>query len=206
MIGRCWRRGLLSSPFQRRRFWPRRANANGKSPCTFPSFARPATYQRRLEIVAREQQFAVQRPRSAPYPNWPWPAPGQQFQLLEKRIAEYRQEIRRRFARHPAAKPSGSRAGAGEKIAPRLLAEIGNDRELFPESQARQCLAGAAPVSYQSGQIHRVYLRLQCNKSLRNAVHLWANLSREFCPWAATYYTALRAKGKSHACALRALG
>ena len=61
-------------------------------------------------------------------------------------------------------------------------------------------------MSYQSGQIHRVYLRRQCNKSLRNAVHLWANLSREFCPWAATYYAALRAKGKSHACALRALG
>lgn len=46
----------------------------------------------------------------------------------------------------------------------------------------------------------------QCNKSLRNAVHLWANLSREFCPRAATYYAALRAKGKSYACTLRALG
>jgi uncharacterized protein YcgL (UPF0745 family) len=31
-----------------------------------------------------------------------------------------------------------------------------------------------------------------------------ANLSREFCPWAATTYTALRAKGKSHPCALLA--
>jgi hypothetical protein len=69
-----------------------------------------------------------------------------------------------------------------------------------------QCLAGTAPVSFQSGQIHRVHLRRQCNKFLRHALHLWANLSRDSCPWAATYYTALRAKGKSHACALRSLG
>jgi len=93
-----------------------------------------------------------------------------------------------------------------ETKSPRLLAEIGDDRALFPDAQALQCLAGTAPVSFQSGQIHRVHLRRQCNKSLRNAVHLWADLSREFSPWAATYYTALRAKGKSHACALRALG
>lgn len=77
---------------------------------------------------------------------------------------------------------------------------------MFPDAQALQCLAGTAPVSFQSGQIHRVHLRRQCNKSLRNAVHFWANLSRDSCPWAATYYAALRAKGKSHACALRALG
>jgi len=79
-------------------------------------------------------------------------------------------------------------------------------RALFSDAQALQRLAGTAPVSFQSGQIHRVHLRQQCSKSLRNAVHLWANLSREFSPWAVTYYTALRAKGKSNACALRALG
>ena len=92
------------------------------------------------------------------------------------------------------------------QIAPRLLAEVGDDRALFPDAQALQCLAGTAPVSFQSGQIHRVHLRRQCNKFLRHPLHLWANLSRDGCPWAATYYTALRAKGKSHACALRSLG
>ncbi|HEX3989166.1 MAG TPA: transposase [Verrucomicrobiae bacterium] len=129
-----------------------------------------------------------------------------QLQLLQTQINEYRLEIRRLFAQHPDAGLFNSLPGAGEKIAPRLLSEIGDDRVLFPDAQGLQCLAGTAPVSFQSGQIHRVHLRRQCNKSLRNAVHLWANLSREFCPWAATYYTALRAKGKSHACALRALG
>jgi len=60
--------------------------------------------------------------------------------------------------------------------------------------------------SYQSGQIHKVYLRRHCNKSLRSAVHLWANLTRQCSPWAALYYKELRARGKSHACALRCLG
>ena len=167
--------------------------------------ARPATYQRRLEIFARAHEFAGSAAAIRAKSKLAV-ARSRQLQLLETQIAEYRQEIRRLFAQHSDAKLFGSLPGAGDKIAPRLLAEIGDDRALFPDAQGLQCLAGTAPVSYQSGQIHRVYLRRQCNKSLRNVVHLWANLSREFSPWAATYYAALRAKGKSHACALRALG
>ena len=49
------------------------------------------------------------------------------------------------------------------------------------EPSALQSLAGTAPVSYQSGQIHKVYLRRHCNKVLRHAVHMWANLSRKSC-------------------------
>jgi len=40
------------------------------------------------------------------------------------------------------------------------LSEIGDDRALFSDAQGLQCLVGTAPVSYQSGQIHRVYLLL----------------------------------------------
>jgi transposase len=166
---------------------------------------RPETYQRRLEIFARATQFAGSPPVINAKSRLSV-ARAKQLQLLEAQIGEYRREIRRLFAQHPDGPLFDSLPGAGDKIAPRLLAEIGDDRALFPDAQALQCLAGTAPVSFQSGQIHRVHLRRQCNKSLRNAVHLWANLSREFSPWAATYYTALRAKGKSHACALRALG
>ena len=86
-----------------------------------------------------------------------------------------------------------------------MLGEIGSDRTRF-DTSALQCLAGTAPISYQSGQIHIVALRRHCNKALRAVVHLWANLSRQSSPWAALYYQALRARGKSHACALRSLG
>ena len=63
-----------------------------------------------------------------------------------------------------------------------------------------------APVSYQSGQILVVYLRRHCNQFLRHAVHLWADQSRRASDWAKVYYRAHRAKGQSHACALRCLG
>jgi len=67
-------------------------------------------------------------------------------------------------------------------------------------------VAGTAPVSYQSGQIHRVRVRYQCNKVLRHTVHLWAQCCVRVCPWAEVYYRQKRAEGKSHACALRCLG
>lgn len=165
----------------------------------------PATYQRRLEIFARATEFAGSEPVANSKSRLAVTR-AKQLQLLETQLDDYRAEIRRLFARHPDAALFDSLPGAGEKIAPRLLAEIGDDRALFPDAQALQCLAGTAPVSFQSGQIHRVHLRRQCNKFLRHTLHLWANLSRVCCPWAATYYTALRAKGKSHACALRSLG
>ena len=123
-----------------------------------------------------------------------------------KAVEAYRTEIEKLFAQHPDSDLFGSLPGIGEKLGPRLLGEIGSDRSLFSTTQSLQCVAGTAPVSYQSGQIHKVYLRRHCNKQLRYAVHLWANLSRQSCPWAETYYRALRDRGKSHACALRALG
>jgi hypothetical protein len=61
-------------------------------------------------------------------------------------------------------------------------------------------------VSYQSGQIHRVYLRRHCNKFLRHTVYLWADLSCARSPWAQAYYQQQRNPGKSHACAIRTLG
>ena len=69
-----------------------------------------------------------------------------------------------------------------------------------------QCLAGTAPVSFQSGKIFQVHMRRACNKNFRHAVHLWVDESRHYCTWAQTYYATLKSKGKSHACALRCLG
>jgi transposase len=125
---------------------------------------------------------------------------------LEKQLQEYRRAIEKLFASHPDHDLFGSLPGAGPKIAPRLLSELGDDRTLFPDADSLRCYAGTAPVSYQSGQVHKVYLRRQCNKHLRNAIHLWANLSRRWCQWAQVYYKQMRQRHKSHAQALRCLG
>jgi transposase len=167
--------------------------------------ARPETYQRRLDVFARATQFTG-LPAVIAAKSRLALVRARQLQLLQQQIDGYREEIERLFALHPDAALFRSLPGSGVRIAPRLLAELGNDRALFPDAQALQCLAGTAPVSFQSGQIHRVRIRRQCNKLLRTTVHLWANLSRERCSWAAAYYLAIKNKGKTHACALRALG
>jgi transposase len=119
--------------------------------------AQPKTYQRRLEIFSRATQFAGSLPMANAKSRLAVMRV-KQLQLLEAQIAEYREEIRCLFDQHPDATLFSSLPGAGDKMAPRLLAEVGDDRALFPDAQALQCLAGTAPVSYQSGQIHRVYL------------------------------------------------
>ena len=85
---------------------------------------------------------------------------------------------------HPDHDLFGSLPGAGPKLAPRLLAELGDNRQQFESAQALQGYAGTAPVSYQSGPVHKVRLRGPCDKALRATVYLWVDRSRHRCPWA----------------------
>ena len=128
------------------------------------------------------------------------------LKVLGKELRNYRTRIEELFAKHPDHDLFGSLPGAGPKLTARLLSELGDDRNLFASAQALQSYAGMSPVSYQSGQIHKVHLRRHCNKHLRAAVHLWSDLSRKFCSWAQAYYLAHRKKGQSHASAIRCLG
>jgi transposase len=166
---------------------------------------RPQTAEKRLEIFARADQFcggaAVTRAKSRLALSLI-----KLLQTLQKQLDEYRAQIESLFAEHPDHALFGSLPGAGEKIAPRLLSEIGSDRSEYPDAQSLQCVAGTAPVSFQSGQINRAHIRWHCNRSFRHTVHLWADLSRKGCQWAAEYYARKRQEGKSHACALRCLG
>jgi len=166
---------------------------------------RAQTASRRMEIFARADQFcggaAVTAAKSRLAVSLV-----KLLQTLQKQLEQYREAISRLFAEHPDHDLFGSLPGAGEKMAPRLLSEIGSDRGQYPEAQSLQCVAGTAPVSFSSGQTHKARIRWHCNRHLRHAVHLWADCSRRFCAWAGAYYEAQRQKGKSHACALRCLG
>lgn len=129
-----------------------------------------------------------------------------QLRALEAQLKAYRQRIEDLFTKHPDSEIFGSLPGAGAKLAPRLLAEIGSDRNLHQDAQSLQCLSGTAPVSYQSGKISKVNMRRACNHNLRHTMHLLADLSRLKSPWARVYYDQLRERGKTHAQALRSLG
>jgi transposase len=166
---------------------------------------RPQTAEQRLEIFARADKFcgtaAVTRAKSRLAVST-----AKVLQSLQKQLEEYRKAIEQLFAQHPDHDLFGSLPGAGDKLAPRLLSEVGNDRQEYPNPQALQGVAGRAPVSFESGQTRRTKIRWHCNRHLRHAVHLWSDCSRKSCAWAQAYYQAQREKGKSHACALRCLG
>jgi len=124
--------------------------------------------------------------------------------LLEA-IAAYDQAIGRLFAAHPDGAIFAGLPGAGARLAPRLLAEWGDDRGRYADAAAVQALAGTAPVTVQSGNFARVHRRVACNTALRNALFRFAWLSTQREAWAADYYRRKRREGKSHAVAVRAL-
>jgi transposase len=129
-----------------------------------------------------------------------------QLRALEAQLCVYRSRITALFRQHPDYACFGSLPGAGEKLAPRLLAELGSCREVFASAEALQAYAGTAPVTKKSGKSNIVHFRRACNCYLRATVHLWADLSRHYCVWAEAYYQQKRKQGMGHAAALRCLG
>jgi transposase len=129
-----------------------------------------------------------------------------QLRALEAQLCVYRSRITALFRQHPDYACFGSLPGAGEKLAPRLLAELGTCREVFASAEALQAYAGTAPVTKKSGKSNIVHFRRACNCYLRATVHLWADLSRHYCVWAEAYYQQKRKQGMGHAAALRCLG
>jgi transposase len=166
--------------------------------------ARPETYKKRLELFAEAIEFRSSDTLTQAKSRLAVTR-AKQLRVLQTQLEDYRQQIEELFAEHPDHDLFGSLPGAGPKIAPRLLVELGQDRNRFESPQVLQCYGGTAPVSYQSGPFHKVRLRGQCDIALRSILYLWADRSRHTCPWADTYYQGLRKRGKSHACTLRCL-
>lgn len=62
----------------------------------------------------------------------------QHLKMLLSELGEYQKEIGRLFEQHPDSKIFKSLPGAGEKTAPRILAEVGDNRERYPERKNLQ--------------------------------------------------------------------
>ena len=167
---------------------------------------RPGSVEKRLEIFARASAFqgsvAVVKAKSQLAVSL-----CKLLRTLEQQLAEYRRQIQALFESHPDHDLFGSLPGAGNVLAPRLLAAIGSDLKRYGgELRVLQAFAGTAPISFQSGQIHKARMRWACDKFMRSTVHLWAECSWKYSSWGAVYYRKKRQEGKSHACALRCLG
>ena len=154
---------------------------------------------RRLELFAHATEFGSSEP-TANAKSMLALSLVQMLFAVEKQLGQYRKRIEELFNSHPDHDLFGSLPGAGPKLAPQLLSEIGDDRDRFEgDAQNLQCFAGTAPVTRRSGKYRTCHQRWACNKYLRHAVHLFAEKSLSRCAWAEIYYEAHRAKDHSHA-------
>lgn len=167
--------------------------------------ARPEPYARRLALFARATELcggeAVTAAKSLLAASLV-----KLLRTLDGQLQTYRERIEALFRRHPDHFIFDSLPHAGDKLAPRLLSELGADRGRHPEASSLQCYAGTAPVTKQSGKKRWVHFRYGCNKHLRHAVHLWAAQWLTDHNWGQVYYRRHREKGCSHSDALRRLG
>jgi transposase len=128
-----------------------------------------------------------------------------QLLVVIAEIASYDKTISTLFLTHPDHELWSSLPGAGKRLAPRLLAEWGEDRRRYDEATSVQSLAGTAPVPFQSGNYAKAHKRFACLKPLRNALYQFAWQSTRQEAWALAYYQRKRAEGKTHSMAVRAL-
>lgn len=128
-----------------------------------------------------------------------------QLEVVKEQIAAYDEEITRLFQLHSDSRIFASLPGAAGRLAPRLLAEWGDDRERYENAAVVQALAGTSPVLFQSGKYRFARQRKSCVKPFRRAMHLFAFQSIKQVCWAREYYDAKRSQGKTHHESLRAL-
>ena len=118
-------------------------------------------------------------------------------------------DLDRSVAAHLGEHPDGpiftSLPRSGRISAAQVLAEWGDVREAYDRPDAIAALAGATPVTKESGKHRAVHFRWACNKRFRKAITIYADNSRHASPWAATIYNQARAAGKDHPHAVRIL-
>jgi transposase len=128
-----------------------------------------------------------------------------QLLVVIEDIASYDKEIRALFLSHKDQEIWNSLPRAGKRLAPRLLAEWGDDRTRYTDANSVQTLAGTAPVPFQSGNYAKAHKRFACLKPLRNDLHQFAWQSTLSESWALAYYQRKRSEGKTHSMAVRTL-
>ena len=126
------------------------------------------------------------------------------LQLVQERIAT-ESEIKKLFAAHPDAVIFDSLPGAGDRLAPALLAKFGDNRQRFPTIQSLQSIAGTCPYTKQSGKRSYVLFRRACDHEFRAITQQWARASLKQSVWANTYFQMVQPRCKSISHAYRCL-
>ena len=124
---------------------------------------------------------------------------------LNTQIARLQAQLEEAFEQHPDAEVLRSLPGLGIVLGARVLGEFGDDPNRYADARCRRNYAGTSPITKSSGKGKVVLARFARNHRLADACYLWAFASLTASPGARAYYDALRARGKTHHQALRAL-
>jgi transposase len=166
---------------------------------------RSETVEKRLAVFSQADQFKASAPVTKAKSQLALSL-CKLLRTLQQQLDQYREQIEALFKNHPDHDLFGSLPGAKKMLAPRLLAAIGSDPSRYGTVQVLQSYAGTAPISFESGRIHKARIRWNCDKFIRHTVHLWADCFHRVSPWGQAYYRKKRQEGMTHACALRCLG
>jgi transposase len=128
-----------------------------------------------------------------------------QLQALQPHIDRYDTIIQEKTKALPQAELIATIDGAGPILTPELTAILTDPAASTGGYQALRTLAGAAPVTHQSGKKRHAAMRRRCNKTWRNTLHLFAFSSTKQSRWAKAYYDIRKEHGDSHGTALRKL-
>jgi transposase len=109
------------------------------------------------------------------------------------------------FAQHPDAPIYTSLPGAGDFLAPALLAHLGDDRNRYPSHTVLQAIAGTCPITIRSGKHRSILFRQACNRQFRFIVTQWAGEIIQKEPWAYAYFDRCCRAGHSKPDAVRRL-
>lgn len=128
------------------------------------------------------------------------------LRLLNKIVAAAEMKLDELTKRHPDYELLMSLPGIGDRLAVRVVAELGDSRGRYPHPSVLQATAGTAPVTRRSGKsVYSVRMRKGCNRTLQAALFIMARCSVRGSTWAAAFYEHQRAQGRRHPAAVRAL-
>ena len=124
---------------------------------------------------------------------------------MVSQTAVLEEQVKQGFGQHPDAEIYLTQPGLGPILAARVLAEIGDDPDRYPDARARKNYAGMAPITRASGTRRVVLARYARNRRLADALYQQAFSALTGSPGARAYYDRHRARGATHHQALRAL-
>jgi hypothetical protein len=124
---------------------------------------------------------------------------------LNQEVATLESQLAELFEIHPDAEIYRSLPGLGVVLGARVLGESGDDPTRYANARARRSYSGNAPRTVASGKSLRVAIRQARNDRLADAYYQAAFVCLTRSVEGNAYYRRLRASGKSHSRALRAL-